>query len=32
MSSIAKRIPCPIDVVAPYQKGSDNEEEILEEP
>ena len=28
MSPIARRVPCPIDVVAPYQVGSDNEEEI----
>ena len=28
MSPIARHIPCPIDVVAPYQEGSDNEEEI----
>ena len=28
MSPIARRIPCPIDVVTPYQEGSDNEEDI----
>ena len=28
MSPIARRYPRPIDVVAPYQEGSDNKEEI----
>ena len=28
VSPIARRIPCPIDVVTPYHEGSDNEEEI----
>lgn len=28
MSPIAKHIPRPIDVVTPYQEGSDNEEAI----
>ncbi len=28
MSMIARRVPHPINIVAPYQEGSDNEEEI----
>lgn len=28
MSPISRHVPRPIDVVAPYQEGSDNEEEI----
>jgi len=29
MSPIARRCPHPIDAIAPYQEGSDNEEEIV---
>lgn len=29
MSPIARSVPHPIDVVAPYQDGSDNKEEIM---
>jgi len=29
MSPISVHVPCPIDFVAPYQEGSDNEEEIM---
>lgn len=29
MSLIARHYPRPIDVVTPYQEGSDNEEEIV---
>ena len=29
MSPIARRVACQVDVVTPYQEGSDNEEEIM---